>query len=72
MSLIARIWPWSTVIAGVLIIALTYADAADVGIWFDDHGQPDNISAVPEIGLGIVGLLLIGGGILAGLRGRRV
>lgn len=70
MTRIQTIWSWATVVLGVLVLVLTYVDAANIGVWFDDHGQPDNISSAPQIALGLLGLVLIAGGLLTAWRGR--
>ena len=63
-----RIWGWTTVILGAAVIVLTYVQAALEGVWFDDHGLPNDISTIPEFALGLVGALLIVGGLIAALR----
>jgi hypothetical protein len=63
-----RIWSWITVALGAAVIVLTYIQAALEGVWFDDHGVPDDINSFPEFALGLIGLLLIVGGLVAALR----
>jgi len=62
-----RIWSWITVLLGVAVLIITYVEGAVVGVWFDDHGLPDDVTSTPEILLGIVGLILIVGGLVAAL-----
>jgi hypothetical protein len=62
-----RIWSWITVLLGVAVLIITYVQGAVVGVWFDDHGLPDDVTSTPEILLGVVGLILIVGGLVAAL-----
>lgn len=62
-----RIWSWITVLLGVAVLIITYVEGAVVGVWFDNHGLPDDVTSTPEILLGIVGLILIVGGLVAAL-----
>lgn len=62
-----RIWSWITVLLGVAVLIITYVEGAVVGVWFDDHGLPDDVTSTPEILLGVVGLILIVGGLVAAL-----
>lgn len=62
-----RIWSWVTVGLGGVVLILTYIDAAIIGVWFDDHGLPDGVTTTPEILLGIVGIVLVVGGLIAAL-----
>lgn len=66
-KLMQRIWSWITVLLGIAVITITYIEAMVVGVWFDDHGLPDDVTSTPEILLGIVGLILIAGGLIAAL-----
>lgn len=62
------IWALCAAALGVAIIVLTYIEAAIQGVWFDNHGLADSLSAAPEIALGVIGaVLIIGSGIAAGL-----
>ena len=59
---------WAVAAAGAAIILLTYIQNAIIGVYFDDRALPDNISSLPSLGLGLVGLLLILGGFRAAIR----
>ena len=69
----ATVWNWFTVLIGVAVIVLTYVNEASLADYFDAHAIFDNtgLSIVPSIALGVLGLVLIIGGVLSALLGRR-
>lgn len=71
MSVLGKSAAWAVALAGLAVLVLTYVQAAFEGVYFDERALPDNISSAPELGLGVVGLLLLFGGIAAGVARRQ-
>lgn len=63
-------WPWITLVLGLAVVVCAYVDAAITGVWFDDHGLPDDINAVPQVILGALGFVLVVGGGVCGVIAR--
>ncbi|WP_269047873.1 hypothetical protein [Paenarthrobacter sp. Z7-10] len=66
-----RYWTWVTLGLGIAVMFAAYAEAAVVGVWFDEHGLPDDMSPLPELILGALGLLIAAGSCSVGIMGRR-
>jgi formate hydrogenlyase subunit 3/multisubunit Na+/H+ antiporter MnhD subunit len=60
---LTRLWLLTTAILGVATMVLTYVYAATEATWFDEHGLPDDIDAIPLFILFFIGIVITFGSI---------